>query len=98
MDPPGKYSTTFALTENPISEGGNWVNGKAVGLDWANVSITPGLAVGNETGPNLSDATAVLQTMNWAPDQKATAQVARDMPPPASKVHPTARGPMKPPM
>jgi len=76
MDPPGKYSTTFALTENPISEGGNWVNGKAVGLDWANVSITPGLAVGNETGPNLSDATAVLQTMDWAPDQKATAQVA----------------------
>ena len=27
-DPPSaKYTTTFPLTENPFSEGGNWVNG-----------------------------------------------------------------------
>lgn len=31
------YSTTFALTENPISEGGVWTNGAATGLDWSNV-------------------------------------------------------------
>jgi hypothetical protein len=74
-DPPG-YSTQFPITENPISEGGKWVNGKAVGLDWADVSTTPGRAVGNETGLNFSDATAVLQNLNWAPDQKVTAKVA----------------------
>jgi hypothetical protein len=33
----GSYSTTFPLTENPISEGGSWTNGGATGLDWANV-------------------------------------------------------------
>ena len=75
-DPPGSYSTKFPLTENPISEGGKWVNGEVVGLDWANVSTTPGRAVGQQTGPDFSDATAVLQTLHWAPDQKATAQVS----------------------
>ena len=75
-DPPGSYSTQFPLTENPISEGGKWVNGEALGLDWADVSTIPGRARGNQTGPNLSDATAVLQNLTWASDQKATAQVA----------------------
>lgn len=32
----GTYSTTFPLTENPISEGGAWVRGLAEGLDWTN--------------------------------------------------------------
>jgi hypothetical protein len=75
-DPPGNYSTSFPSTENPISEGGKWVNGGDIGLDWANVSTTPGRAIGNQTGPDFSDATAVLQNMNWAPDQKVTAQVS----------------------
>ncbi len=75
-DPPGSYSTSFPSTENPISEGGKWVNGKTVGLDWANVSTTPGRAVGNQTGPDFTDATAVLQNLTWASDQKATAHVA----------------------
>ena len=74
-DPPGSYSTKFPLTENPIFEGGNWVSAGVMGLDWANVSTTQGRAVGNETGANFSDATAVLQTLNWKPDQKATAVV-----------------------
>jgi hypothetical protein len=75
-DPPGKYSTTFPLTENPISEGGKWVNGETVGLDWSNVSTTPGFAMGHETGADFTDATAVLQSMTWAPDQKVTAVVS----------------------
>ena len=36
----GSYSTTFPLTENPISEGGSWTNGGATGLGWANVQTT----------------------------------------------------------
>lgn len=39
------YSTNFPLTENPISEGGNWQNN---GLDWTNVQTTPGLAFGTQ--------------------------------------------------
>src|SRR5262245_4434564 len=45
----GSYSTTFPLTEDPISEGGSWTNGGATGLGWANVQTTPGLSIG--TGP-----------------------------------------------
>jgi hypothetical protein len=75
LDPPGLYSTTFNLTENPISEGGNWVNGGVTGLDWTNVSTTPGQAIGHETGASFTDGTAVLQGLSWAQDQKATAVV-----------------------
>jgi chitodextrinase len=69
------YSTTFPLTENPISEGGNWINGKMVGLDWNDVQTTPGLAFGTESGTNgYDDSTAVL-TGTWGPDQWAQATV-----------------------
>lgn len=30
----GSYSTSFPLSENPLSESGKWVDGKADGLDW----------------------------------------------------------------
>jgi hypothetical protein len=29
------FSTHFALTENPISKSGPWINGQTVGHDWA---------------------------------------------------------------
>jgi len=74
----GSYSTTFPLTENPISEGGSWTNGGATGLGWANVQTTPGLSFG--TGPVnagtylYADPTAVLQGA-WAQDQQVQATV-----------------------
>jgi hypothetical protein len=71
---PNSYTTNFLLTENPISEGGRWINGGTTGLDWADVSTTPGLAVGHEVGVSFSDATALL-TGTWGPDQMATATV-----------------------
>jgi len=36
------YSTNFVNPENPISENGHWINGKSVGLDWQDVTTTPG--------------------------------------------------------
>ena len=45
------YSTNFPLTEDPISEGGRWING-SVGLDWKNCRTTPGLAFGTQSGAN----------------------------------------------
>jgi hypothetical protein len=68
------YTTAFPLTENPISEGGRWINGGTVGLDWTDISTTPGLAVGHEVNGNASDATAVL-TGSWAANQYAQATV-----------------------
>jgi hypothetical protein len=68
------YSTNFPLTENPISEGGNWINGGDVGLDWANIITTPGLAVGACSEPPYSDPTGLL-TGSWGPDQTVQATV-----------------------
>jgi hypothetical protein len=69
------YSTNFSLIENPISEGGNWINGKTAGLDWANVSTTQGIAIGLQSGSiKYDDATALL-TGAWGPDQTVTATV-----------------------
>jgi len=72
---PGRaYTTTFPLTENPISEDGRWINGGSVGLDWTNVSTAPGLAIGHQVGANYTDATALLSGI-WGPDQRVSATV-----------------------
>ena len=70
----GTYTTNFPLTENPISEGGHWINGKTVGLDWTNIRTTPGLAFGTESASssNLDDSTALLSG-TWGPNQTVTA-------------------------
>jgi hypothetical protein len=69
------YTTSFPLTENPISEGGLWTNGAAVGLDWSNIRTTPGFAFGTQPGPNgFNDSIAILKG-TWSPDQSATATV-----------------------
>ena len=50
----GAYSTSFPLTENPISEGGKWTLGGDTGLDWQNIRTnggSPGIAYGVGTTP-----------------------------------------------
>ena len=71
----GTYSTNFAGTENPISEGGRWINGGVAGLDWANVRTTPGLAFGTQTGLIEYNDAAALLSGNWGPDQTVQATV-----------------------
>jgi hypothetical protein len=68
------YTTMFPLTENPISEGGNWINGQTDGLDWHDMSTTPGLAIGHQSGSSYTDGTALL-TGTWGPTQSADAVV-----------------------
>ena len=69
------YSTRFPGVENPISEGGNWINGQAAGIDWANVRTTPGFAFGTESGKvNYDDSTALLAGA-WGPNQTVQARV-----------------------
>jgi hypothetical protein len=76
------YTTNFAHAENPISEGGKWINGKKDGIDWADVRTTPGFAFGTEIGGNrperqkYDDSTALLTGM-WGPNQTAQATVDR---------------------
>ena len=77
------YTTTFALTENPISESGKWINGGAAGGNlwgnlWGNVRTTPGLAFGVSQPTKFGDPTAVL-TGPWTADQaaQATARISK---------------------
>ena len=67
---PRSYTTTFPATENPISEGGNWINGGRDGVDWKDVRTMPGLAYGADGSgaPKYDDPTALL-TGTWGPDQ-----------------------------
>lgn len=68
------YSTNFNYAENPLSDGGNWINGKTTGLDWSDVKVTPGFAHANQITASISDPTAVL-TGVWAPNQTAQATI-----------------------
>ena len=76
----GPYQTSFARTENPISEGGKWLNGHTDGLDWTDVRTTSGFAFGTEIGGHrlppekYDDSTAILKG-SWGPDQTVQATV-----------------------
>jgi hypothetical protein len=76
----GPYSTNFPRGENPISEGGQWSNGQANGLDWANIQTTPGFAFGTEIGgsrpePQKFDDSTALLAGSWGPNQTVQATV-----------------------
>ena len=69
------YTTNFRRAESPISENGNWTNGKTPGLDWADVQTLPGLAFGTQSGSNGYDDSTALLKGAWGPDQSVTANV-----------------------
>ncbi|MGD0579825.1 MAG: hypothetical protein ABSC08_12950, partial [Bryobacteraceae bacterium] len=76
----GPYSTHFAQTENPLSEGGKWSNGLKDGLDWTDVRATPGFAFGTEIGgarpaPRKYDDSTALLKGTWGPNQTVQATV-----------------------
>lgn len=68
------YSTNFPLTESPISEGGNWINGSITGLDWGYISTTVGQTHTHPGTASYADATALLAG-TWGSDQEAQATV-----------------------
>jgi acetyl esterase/lipase len=47
--PKRSYSTRFQLDEDPISEGGKWINGGKDGIDWFNVITKNGVFSRNQT-------------------------------------------------
>jgi len=70
------YSTKLSATENPIYEGGKWINGHSIGLDWGDVQTAAGLAIGTNVSaaPPYDDSTAVLAG-EWGSNQMAQATV-----------------------
>jgi hypothetical protein len=70
------YATKFPQTEDPISEGGRWIGGKTVGLDWGNVSTTPGYATGHAGPKRFADSVALL-TGDWPANQSVEEVVDR---------------------
>lgn len=65
------FSTEFAGTENPLSEGGAWSH---TGVDWTRVQKANGIAFGTQTGTaGYDDSYAVLS--GFGPDQSGSAQV-----------------------
>jgi hypothetical protein len=76
------YSTSFPLTENPVSEGGKWVNGKADGVSWNNIATANGFAIGTHkmlTAPPYDDCIAHISKsfMTFGNDQFAQGTVHR---------------------
>ncbi len=59
------YSTNFPVAENPLSEGGKWVDGKVVGVDWNNPLSAGGKAYASTvsgTPSRYNDSVAQLST------------------------------------
>jgi hypothetical protein len=63
------YSTSFPATENPLSEGGKWINGQVVGIDWLNLASVPGLAYAPSGNPTDYNDSMAIVAGTWAPDQ-----------------------------
>lgn len=73
------YSTSFGLTENPISESSNWTNGATTGLDWKDCRTTPGRAFGTQSSGDtgFDDSTAIVRGP-WGSNQTVSATVFVD--------------------
>jgi hypothetical protein len=69
-----RFSTTFPMTENPISEGGVWHHS---GYRWKQVRTVAGHAVGTQTGTGGYDDSYVYLA-GFGPNQTARAVVWRD--------------------
>lgn len=67
-----RYSTTFPATEDPISEGGVWLNGAADGVSWCNVRTTTNFAFGTQVDDFYDDSTALLKGA-WSLNQTGIA-------------------------
>ena len=71
----GTYATDFPRAENPISDNGMWLNGRADGLEWCDIRTTPGLAFGTQSGTIKYDDSVAVLSGTWGPDQAAEARV-----------------------
>lgn len=69
------YTTNFPLTENPISEGGNWINGKTTALIGSDVATYSNAAHGANITASLTQDPVAVVTGSWAANQAAQGTV-----------------------
>lgn len=62
--PVNSFSSTFSNTENPISEGGIWINGGTDGLDWQDIQTASGYAFGTGNSPFGGDYNDPIAHLN----------------------------------
>jgi len=78
--PTKDYSTSFPMTENPISENGHWIGGQSAGSNiwgkvlWGNVQTRENMAVGVSNPTKFGDPTAILSGA-WEPNHTVSATV-----------------------
>ena len=70
------YSTDFEGDEEPISEGGIWLNGRTDGVDWADVVTGGGVAHGGAT--RMAVAERRLEQGNMEPGAADAAEPEGD--------------------
>jgi hypothetical protein len=73
------YSTSFTATENPLSEGGRWVCGGTVGLDWTDPQTNGALCFPTQTQhahPPFDDSVAMLAG-RWPTDVTITTTIGK---------------------
>src|SRR5215467_3479626 len=69
------YSSSFPLTENPISERGKWVGGQSAGGNlWGDIQTGGAMAYGVSEPTLYGDPTAIL-TGRWGGDQQVQVTV-----------------------
>jgi hypothetical protein len=69
------YITHFDANENPLSEGGHWLNGGTNGLDWQNVRTSAGLAYGTAPSYGYNDCIAQLTNVSVGANQQVTGTI-----------------------
>ena len=74
------YRTSFERDENPISEGGIWLNGKRDGIDWADVITTNGRAYGSVTRMAVAERRVEQGNLGSAPGEGAAPEGDYDDP------------------
>ena len=63
--PTASFSTTFPLTQNPISQGGIWTNGLADGVAWNDVQTDGTKALATSLASGVADSIAHLKSTVW---------------------------------
>ncbi len=74
------FSTTFAATENPISEGGIWSSNAT---DRTRVATAGGIAIGTQVStsqPPYDDSYAYLNNGTWGPDIEIIVTIFKGVP------------------
>ena len=57
-NPVRSYKTEFKKNETPISEGGNWLNGRKDGIDWCDILVRDGHAYGEVSRNQMAERRA----------------------------------------